>query len=309
MNTSYQPAYRDYVKAVSAPNYAAGSCPSCNAFVEVGAFLPYNDPTAPECSNCGTQTTRHRLILNSLATISTVTWSLFASDFQVYERFEIPTASPALYNVTDNVSKWLHSEAHVLGEFSKRFTPNFNFSNPLLIVSVVDTLWYDKTQEPPPESVPLQWSIFGQRTQQSVPAWRQSLFAAANLANTNPAASLVLIAAGFEAYFTESMRISWRARNLSPAAFERLNGRNTAISNLVRWLPEAVGRPGLTEAPDNLLKNWEELVNGRRNAVVHRANVNFEYGQVLESLRTALECIVYLDPHALLRPHAYYTAD
>jgi hypothetical protein len=41
--------------------------------------------------------------------------------------------------------------------------------------------------------------------------------------------------------------------------------------------------------------------------VVHRANVNLTTDEVRDSLRTALECIVYTDPAALVRPHAYYT--
>jgi hypothetical protein len=116
----------------------------------------------------------------------------------------------------------------------------------------------------------------------------------------------VLIAAGFEAFFTETMRIAWRESFLDLAAFDRMIARNIAITSLVDWLPATVGRPGLRDAPGNLHARWEEMVNRRRNQVMHQANVHFNSDESRASLRVALECIAFCDEAALVRPHVYY---
>ena len=131
------------------------------------------------------------------------------------------------------------------------------------------------------------------------------MFGAATLIDTHPSAAIVLVAAGFEAFFNETMRIAWRERELDTAAFDRLNARNLPISSLIEWLPSAVGRPTLRDAP-GLNPRWEELVNRRRNAVVHQANVYFNSDEAKESMRAALECIAFIHPAAFVRPHAYY---
>ena len=157
-----------------------------------------------------------------------------------------------------------------------------------------------------PSQVDAEWYRFAVHEVDAVPAWRQSLFGAATLINTNPAAAVVLIAAGFESFFLETMRIAWSEKGLQEAAFVRLSARNLPISSLVEWLPPTVGRLGLLDAPGDMYQRWKELVNKRRNDVVHRANVHLSTVQAMESLRAALESITFLDELALTRPHAYY---
>ena len=70
-------------------------------------------------------------------------------------------------------------------------------------------------------------------------------------------------------------------------------------------MPAVVRRPGFSAEP-RIRDAWREKVNGRRNAVVHRAVIDLTQAQAEESMRAALEAIVLVDPSALVRPHAYY---
>ena len=134
------------------------------------------------------------------------------------------------------------------------------------------------------------------------------MFGAYQLIETNPSAAVVLIASGFESYFLDIMRIAWQESGLQVSAFDRMTDRNPPITSLVTWLPAAVGRSTLNEAPGDLHTRWSNAVNKRRNDVVHRANVHFTSTEAQDSLSVALETICYFDEAALARPHAYYTS-
>ena len=130
------------------------------------------------------------------------------------------------------------------------------------------------------------------------------MFAAALMIESNPSAALVLIAAGFEAFFLETMRINWKEKGLRMSSFGRI--RKQAISGLIDWLPGAVGLRSLSDGPDNLEAQWKSLVNERRNDVVHRANVHFTSAQARESFGCAIRCISFIDELGIFRPHVYF---
>jgi hypothetical protein len=236
-----------------------------------------------------------------------VTWSMLGSDIYICDRVEVPLEDFVSYNLTDlSVAEWLHQEAYPNAASGGRYVAELAFYGSIGFLSVKDTMGPGAPDPARPSKMEVVWYRFALQQVGTVPAWRQSLFGAATLMMTHPSAAVVLVAAGFESFFIETMRIAWCERNLDPAAFDRLNSRNMPITGLVDWLPAAVGRPCLREAPGDLYRRWKELVNERRNDVVHRAEVHVTTEVAMASMRAALECMTFLDEAALTRPHSYY---
>ena len=296
----------------SAPNFAQGRCPACKNAVQLDNQAPYSDDTVMTCPTCGANTPRRRLILEALCLIDSPAWNLFSSDLYMWDDTDLTFPETISYDLKNlQVAKWQGQDA-----FPKAFLQNMRYQanvtffdylpEPSAFLYLNDTLATTQPPEDPPSTIRTTWYRFGLRELGSVPAWRQSLYGAAILVHSNPSAAVVLIAAGFEAFFTETMRIGWKERQLSQDAFERLNRRNIAITSLLEWLPPTVGRQRLLDAPGNLQEKWLQLVNQRRNDVVHRANVHITSDEATESMRAALECISFIDEAALVRPHAYY---
>jgi hypothetical protein len=283
---------------------------ACTTEVTIDAAAFFSDDSIAQCAYCGANAPRRRLILEALALIDAVTWSLFGSDIYIFDQTELTPGGMVSYNVQLEVAKWQHHEARLVDAANARYSANINFYDDLKwgFLSLLDSQAASEAAESPPRSVGVLWYRFGISESGKVPAWRQSLFGAATLIATHPSAAIVLVAAGFEAFFMETMRIAWRERQLHMVAFDRLNARNPPISNMVGWLPTVVGRSALQEVSPELYERWENLVNRRRNAVVHQANVDFTTLQAQESMRAALECIEAIDPAALVRPHAYYVS-
>lgn len=300
------PAFQEYKTAASLPTYGSGVCPSCTAAVllEVTANATDNDIT--QCTLCTTKTSRLDLIHEALAMIDPVTWSLFSSNFYIYDQQRLNPGERALYNVevSDQVAKWLHSEVRPDAASNARYQCSLWTAWPYLTATLVDTQ-EDAEPEPAPTA---EWYWFGLSDLKAVPAWRQALFGAATIITGNPPAAAVLIAAGFEAFFTMTMRAAWEERGLGRAKFGKIMGKNLSISSLVDWLPAAVGAPDLQDAPDDLHSRWADEVNNRRNRVVHDANVFITAEEAQESMRIALDAIAYFDKLALVRPHVYFTA-
>lgn len=270
-------------------------------------LAPYDDNSDRTCSKCGLRTPRYRLILQAMSLIDSITWSLLASDIYIYDSRTLRFGETISYGLAStNVAKWLYHECRPLASSGDRYVPTMSFYEFTGFLALLDTQSLAQPVESPPPEIEVSWYRFGLTQLGAVPAWRQSLFGAATLIDQNPAAAIVLIAAGFEAFFLETMRIAWGESHIDPASFERLNRRNIPISQLVEWLPPVVGKRSLLEAPDGLHSIWEERVNRRRNDVVHRANVHLTSAEARESMRAALDCIVFLDEPALVRPHSYY---
>ncbi len=248
------------------------------------------------------------MILEALALIDPVVWSFLCSDIYIGDQVNMAVGDMVSYSLTQQVAKWQHHEVRPDAASGERYIPTINFYDQYqwAFLTLADTQAASEPAETPPPSTEVLWYRFAVSEPGAVPAWRQSLWGAATLVATHPSAAIVLVAAGFEAFFTETMRIAWRERQLNGAAFNRLNARNPPISSLIEWLPSAVGRPALRDASPSLHERWEDLVNRRRNAVVHQANVHFNSDEAKESMRAALECMAFIDPAALVRPHAYY---
>lgn len=307
---------RQYQLGYSRPNYSHGRCPPCQSAVTLNLNAPFSDNTILGCNECGANTPRRKLIFEALAIIDARVWSLFGSDMYIWDQTEVPLGDYVSYDLVGlDVAKWQHYETVPSSSSGERYVANILFSDTVGFLYVTDTQasiqqedqGAQTEEEQPVQHVEASWFRYGLQEPGAVPAWRQSLFgAAATLVTTHPPAAVVLIAAGFESFFIETMQIAWREKQLDPAAFDRLNKRNLPLSSLVEWLPPAVNRRSLLDAPGDLYQRWKTLVNGRRNDVVHRAEVHLTTDEAMESMRAALECITFIDEDALVRPHAYY---
>jgi len=241
-----------------------------------------------------------------LALVDNATWSFFASDVYIFDELKLALSETAWYNIQFQVAKWQHQEVFPNVQSDQRYAATLTYYGNLAYFNLTDTQAnIEPTEEPAPQ-VDVSWYLFGLSEAGKVPAWRQALFGAATLLTSMPAAAVVLISAGFEAFFNETMRIAWAEDGLDTGSFDRLASRNVPISGLVDWLPATVRRPSFRDAGRDLRGRWEQLVNRRRNDVVHRADVHVTSEQAMDSMRAALDRIVFFDPAALVRPHAYY---
>ncbi len=235
--------------------------------------------------------------------IDTVAWSNFASDIAIYDTFDLRRDDVQLYEVEVAAAKWLHYETRPNSMSGERYVASLTFNEPWISVRIDDTTPFAVGE--PPEAVEVTWVQYGLTSASAVPAWRQSLWGSATLLSSNPAASVVLAAAGFEAFFLETMRLWWREAGLAEGAFKRLADSNPSIARLVEWLPAAVNRRPLPDTPE-VHERWQRLVNKRRNDVMHRAQVHATSDEARESLAAAIEAVTCVDELALVRPHAYY---
>lgn len=306
---------RQYLLGQSLPNFSNGRCPSCQSLVVLNLNAPFHDNGIVACNGCGANTPRRTLILEALAIVDTLAWSFFGSNMYIWDQTKVPHGDFVSYNLQQlNVAKWLHQEAFPNASSGERYVANVYFSDDLAFLYLTDTKApAQQEDEPVPEQeeepaaeVEASWYRFGLQEPAAVPAWRQSLFGAATLVTTHPSAAVVLVAAGFESFFIETMRIAWREKQLDQTAFDRLNKRNLPLSSLIEWLPPVVNRQSLVAAPGDLYERWKVLVNERRNDVVHRANIHLTTDQAMKSMRAALDCMAFIDEAALVRPHAYY---
>ena len=285
-------------------------CPQCSALVLFDVTLAFDHDLSIQCGQCGSSSKRSNLVLTSLENLNQVNWALFSSDMYLYgeETFSVPapgqTAWSAGVNLTQihQAAKWQAQFVFVQGAAANRYHGNLIVLGETAYVSVGD----NEPDSPKPTeytNIHVQWYRTGVQTVESVPAWRQALFAASQLVSTLPAAAIVLVAAGFESFFNDWMLIQWVEKELDRDAFERMSNRVQSITNRMDWLPAAVSRDGLS---GELRKSWGELVNSRRNRVAHGGNVNFSTAEATESLKIALEAILFFDPNALTRPHTYF---
>ncbi len=314
------PDFAEYTPNPSNPTYAYGACPSCHRAVPIDQDAATGDDSRYECPFCTTGTGRLGLILQALREIDLVTWSLFASNFFISASPQLNLNEPKIYNVvgSDAIPKWLHTETRPNAASGERYQCSITVSWPYVIANLLDSQPAGTSSPepagpapPPVQSLPVacEWYAFGISDQQAVPGWRQSLFGGVGLGDTNPPAAVVLFAAAFESFFTETMRIAWRDQGFEPDKFERLVGeRPQPITGLIDWLPGVVGAPDLKGAPDHLYSDWASSVNRRRNDVVHRADVQVTAQEALRSLEVTLRCIAFLDRLAFVKPHAYYTS-
>ncbi len=304
--TQPQPPFRRVPEVVrSLPTHFIGICPWCKQRVALNQLASFSDDTSVTCGSCGRVTPRRALGLEGLALSDTVVWGFFASDIAVRDDAEVPVGAPVVYEMppsVHSVAKWQHWETRPA---DLRYAATLSFNDGLGFLSLADLIPAG-AEAGLTTRINVGWTRFGVSRLEAVPAWRQSLYAAANLLESYPSAALVLIAAGFEALFNDLARIKWDERRLDKQAFKRMTAGNPSIAQLVRWLPEAVGLPSFMAAPDGLHGRWSECVNERRNSVVHRAKVHFSSDDARESMRVALECAAYLDPDAFVRPHVYY---
>lgn len=298
---------REYQVATSAPTYGWGRCVACDTTIPLPPTATLAEDPAVECTFCGARASRRRLIQQALMRIDSVAWSFFASDILIWDRLDLGVGDIVSYNVQLSVAKWQHYEAQPTQSSGSRYVANISFYDPTAYLFLSDIKAGIQPPEAPPPTVNVFWHRFGLTSTGSVPAWRQALYGAMTLLAPQPAAAAVLIAGGFEAFFNETTRIAWGERGLDGAGYERLASRNLAITSIIDWLPEALGKQGLRSAPGDLRSQWEKSVNRLRNDVVHRADVNVTTEQAIESLTTALSCISFLDEFAFVRPHAYYT--
>lgn len=297
---------RLYYVGESHPLLVTGRCAACKRNLLIGPKV-YDDNSPQKCDYCGAITFRLDALRGALADLDTTQWSLFSCDRYIYDNFAIQPGSIVNYTGAANppipkFEKWLRHDAWIQ-DGSGRYQANPLFLETLTYFLLRDQ-WPGTVQPDPLPSIGYSWYRYGLSAVGAVPAWRQALFGAVTLVLNNPAAAVVLIAAGFEAYFVETMRIAWKENGLDEAAFRRLD-RNT-LTSLVEWLPAAVRFPSLVDAPNGLHGRWRTLVNQRRNDVVHRADVQVTSEQAQESLNVTLEAVTFLDPFALTRPHAYF---
>jgi hypothetical protein len=237
-----------------------------------------------------------------------ITWSLLASDIYLWDSGEMAPGDLVQYTMQTRAEKWLDQVSLPVAPPGRYASNLFFYDSASIAYLSLRDLQPAGDPEEAPDLIPFTWNRFGVSELAKVPAWRQALFGALTLMSSNLAAAVVLIAAGFEAYFTDATRIAWVERDLDLQVYKRVRDRNMAMTNLVVWLPEVVGLPNFIDAPGNLYSRWQETVNSRRNAVVHDARVHLTLDEARESLRTALESITFLDRFALTRPHSYYTS-
>ncbi len=301
------PLQRQYQAGFSRPNFSQGRCLSCQSAVTLDANVTFNNNDVLSCAECGANAPRIKLVKEAFALIDTIAWSLFGSDLYIWDEVQVPTGDYASYDLQAlQAVKWQHHEVHPDASLGGRYAAEIYFFGGAAYLTVTDT--QPASEQAVVSEVNVVWYRFGLSQQGTVPAWRQSLFGAATLVTTHPAAAVVLVAAGFESFFLESMRIAWRENQLDEASFERLSRRNFPLTSLIEWLPPAVRHPSLL---DNLAlhRKWKTLVNERRNDVVHRANVHLTSAEAMESMSSALDCICFIDEVALVRPHAYYRSE
>ena len=289
----------------SRPTHFVGICSACQQRVGLNPSANFSDDTSLTCGGCGSVTPRRALVLEGLKRSDTVVWGFFASDVAVRDETEASVGAPLVYDMppaVKAVAKWQHWETRPA---DLRYAATLSFNDDLGFLWLADLL-------PSAEAAGLTarihvgWTRFGVSRLEAVPAWRQSLYAAANLLDSYPSAALVLIAAGFEALFNDLVRIKWDERRLDKQAFKRMTERNPGIAQLIRWLPEVVGLPSFVSAPNELPRRWADCVNERRNSVVHKAKIHLSSDDARESLQVGLECAAYLDPDSFVRPHVYY---
>ena len=299
-----------YEVGVSSPAFASGMCPRCQSLVPVDPISRFNDDGLSTCSNCGADSPRRLLILESLANLWEVNWGLLASNFWIGARNNVELNNYVSYDISDaperlrqhgitadQVDKWNHHVVFVDDDDDAGLYVTLNATENKILIGL-SALWNSR------DTAPVRWWRFGISNRDVVPAWRQSLFGAFNLITTSPSAAVVMIAAGYEAFFIETLRVKWVERGFDLGAFERLNERNPPVATLMRWLPEIVGLQSLT---GTLQEDWMKKVNQLRNDVVHRGNVHVTSEEARDSLRVALTAMVAIDPAALVRPHAYWT--
>ena len=96
---------RQYTWGVSAPTFLIGHCPTCRKADWLDQTLPYtaNDPTI--CNQCGRTHPRHEWIQASLVNIDPITWGLLASDFVVWDMFQMSPDDWATYDIKEPVAK------------------------------------------------------------------------------------------------------------------------------------------------------------------------------------------------------------
>lgn len=294
---------RQYGRFDTSPAAEIGQCPACQSNVWLPALVIGQNPLV-SCTHCGRASERESIIRTALSNLSPIAWSLLSSDFAIYDTVELRLGDYATYAVNEQVTRWLHMELAPNEPSGARYVATASSYPPNLFVALRDTRPAEAPQALT-DPVTVQWYWFGLASTMVVPAWRHCLFGAYRLLTTEPAAAVVLIAAGFESYFIDAMRVRWTEQQRDPKAFKRLTDRVQQISSLVEWLPAAVSLPSIRD--DNTLwTRWQTAVNKRKNDVVHRGNLAITVEEGLDSLATALECITFIDTFALSRPHRYY---
>jgi len=288
----------------SLPTFLIGHCPNCAFAIWLDGSVVYTENGPTICSQCGRTYGRHDWVAKALQDVDLAAWGFLASDFVAFDNFQMNYGDWVTYTVDQPVTKWLYAEV-LPRPGADRYLRTINAWEDFVMVTVEDTTPLEPHDDP--QVVPMTWYRFGLRDLRVVPAWRQSMFAAAQMIWNNPAAAVVLIAAGFEAYFIETMRINWQERGYRPNAFGKI--RKQPISALIDWLPGAVGLQSLADSSDNLQSSWNTLINERRNDVVHRADVHVTTEQAMESLACALKCIHFIDALGLIRPHTYFAGE
>lgn len=295
--------------ASSAPLLTGGLCVACKWPLTL-SDVPFDNNSVQSCRNCGALTPRLDAIKGSLAALNMTMWSLFSCDMYIYDAGQLQPGRLISYKGSisgspDIAEKWLRHDAWLTENPGGRYQANVLFLGfPPSTYFVIHDQWPSQAVAEPHLEIGFSWYRYGLSTVGAVPPWRQALFGAVTLIHSNPAAAVVLIAAGFEAFFLETMRIGWQEKGLDMAAFRRLD--RGSLASLVEWLPAAIQLPSLIDAPNGLHGRWKTLVNQRRNDVVHRADVQVTSDQAQESLKVALDAITFLDPFALVRPHVYF---
>ena len=299
----------------SFPTYASGRCPKCAGFVlaQPGITITWDSNEVLECPTDAAKFSRLTYIKEALARLDTIAFALFASDRWIGAQADLTPGEVISYSLpTEGVKKWVYNET----QRTSGHTPSMPWPQMLFIdtaTSPLAMLWLQPSAgselgDNHEEKVAATWYRFGLSELDAVPAWRQTLFLAARNATTTPAASIVLTATAFEAFFIESMSIFWREAGNPTSAFKAVTQNRPSVPNLVRWMPELLLKRRFEEAPENLFGRWERDINGLRNRVVHEGHVQVTSEEATESLRTALDCITFFDDLALVKPHSYYRA-
>lgn len=299
-----KPIERTATQSVSLPTFASGRCPTCHKQVPLPTDIVYNGDPQIKCMSCGKTTNRLAIINHAIGWLDSVAWGSLCSNFILTDHdISVSSLDTVTYSdmPTESVTEWLHCSSwpNVRRGDVPYVTLSFNDIERSAMLFAFNRPLTDPTQF---SGI---WTRFGITTAQiPPPAWRQSLYSAYSLAVSHPASSIVMSAASFEAFFMESMLMSWEASVRDIVAFKRLSD-NTGITNLVNWLPQVLGRPPFEGSARS---NWQQLVNRRRNDVVHRARVNFGLKEAAESISATVDAILALDSEALVRPHAYYSS-
>ena len=293
----------------SRPDFANGPCPSCHTpvQVEIGYRVTFDNNELVQCSHCGTRSQRQDIILEALAIESRTEWGLFASNFWIGGKAKVSFNDPAVYDLSplqQKVVEWHHHHAFV-EEVEQQLEPSVNRTDDKLIVGVFSPLAASSGNPQPSMKATVQWWQFVRlATQPDVPVWRQALFGAVKLIDHQPAAAIVMLAAGFEAFFINTVQIKWHESGLDQAAFRSLNKNVQSTTRKLDWLPRIVG---LESIPAAIRKDWDESVNKPRNAVLYQGTVSINVTDARGALRATLKAIVAIDSKALVRPHAYWT--